>query len=550
MGQGDFEVEYPPLHDLAVSEQPVLAWVHDYLLKLDPVPHKRTFLKAFHSDQTADFCSSCHKVHLDVPVNKYRWFRGFNDYDNWQASGMSGQGARSFYYPPKPQKCADCHMPMVASADPAARDGKVHSHRFPAANTALPFVNGDHEQLRITQEFLKDNVVSVDVFGLVTGDAPREPAQERRGAGSEPRLASTFAIGEEGGNLGAAPAVFTKPVEVMAPLGKVDAALRRGEDARVEVVVRTREDRPLLPRRHRGRLRRVGRAGSGRRERPDDLSQRPGRWTRARDRSSRERTSTGASSSTSAATPSTSETPGRRARWPTCASSRRGRPTPSTTGSGCRRTAATRSRSRRRSTTASSPGGIPSGPSRGSAIRRTRTSASLRATTTAAGRFTASTANVSGKVKAIPDIPITVMASAEATVRVLPKGASLPEAKPYLDPSVRERWNDYGIGLLLQGDLRGAEAAFLKVTQMEPAYADGWVNVGRVRLQEGNLEGAEEVLRKALEVDPNLAKTHFFLGSALKSLGRYDEALEHTRIAQAQYPRDRVVRTRRGGCSS
>ena len=116
MGQGDFEVEYPPLHDLAVSEQPVLAWVHDYLLKLDPVPHKRTFLKAFHSDQTADFCSSCHKVHLDVPVNKYRWFRGFNDYDNWQASGMSGQGARSFYYPPKPQKCADCHMPMVASA--------------------------------------------------------------------------------------------------------------------------------------------------------------------------------------------------------------------------------------------------------------------------------------------------------------------------------------------------------------------------------------------------------------------------------------------------
>ena len=155
--------------------------------------------------------------------------------------------------------------------------------------------------------------------------------------------------------------------------------------------------------------------------------------------------------------------------------------------------------------------------------------------------FTASTSNVSGKVKAIPDIPITVMATSEATVRVLPKGASLPEAKPYLDPSVRERWNDYGIGLLLQGDLRGAEAAFLKVTQMEPAYADGWVNVGRVRLQEGNLEGAEEVLRKALEVDPKLAKTHFFLGSALKSLGRYDEALEHTRIAQAQYPRDRVV---------
>ena len=29
-------------------------------------------------------------------------------------------------------------------------------------------------------------------------------------------------------------------------------------------------------------------------------------------------------------------------------------------------------------------------------------------------------------------------------------------------PNHRERWNDYGIGLFLQGDLKGAEAVFLK----------------------------------------------------------------------------------------
>ena len=86
MGQGDFTIEYPPLHDLAASENPVLAWSHDYLLKLDPEPHRRTFMKPFIREQTAEFCSSCHKVHLDVPVNDYRWFRGFNEYDNWQAS--------------------------------------------------------------------------------------------------------------------------------------------------------------------------------------------------------------------------------------------------------------------------------------------------------------------------------------------------------------------------------------------------------------------------------------------------------------------------------
>ena len=55
------------------------------------------------------------------------------------------------------------------------------------------------------------------------------------------------------------------------------------------------------------------------------------------------------------------------------------------------------------------------------------------------------------------------------------------------------------------------------------------------------MEAAEQVLRKALEVDANLAKTHFFLGTALWKLGRYDEALEHSRIAVSKYPRDRVV---------
>ncbi len=69
---------------------------------------------------------------------------------------------------------------------------------------------------------------------------------------------------------------------------------------------------------------------------------------------------------------------------------------------------------------------------------------------------------------------------------------------------------------------------------MEPTYADGWVNVGARRVQEGNMAGAEEVLRKALQVDPELAKTHFFLATALKSLGRYDEAIEHLRDGERE----------------
>jgi len=49
--------------------------------------------------QTADYCSACHKVHLDVPVNNYRWTRGFNDYDKL-ASERSFRYGRSVFLLP------------------------------------------------------------------------------------------------------------------------------------------------------------------------------------------------------------------------------------------------------------------------------------------------------------------------------------------------------------------------------------------------------------------------------------------------------------------
>src|SRR5205823_5654451 len=71
--------------------------------------------------------------------------------------------------------------------------------------------------------------------------------------------------------------------------------------------------------------------------------------------------------------------------------------------------------------------------------------------------------------------------------------------------------------------------------------ADGWVNVARAQIQEGDVAAAEPMLRRALAADGRLAKTHFFLGTVLKTVGRYDEALAELQAAIAQYPRDRVV---------
>jgi tetratricopeptide (TPR) repeat protein len=542
MGQGDFVVEYPALHDLATSENALLRYAHDKLLYLDPQPHRETFLKPFHREQTPEFCASCHKVHLDVPVNGYRWFRGFNDYDNWQASGVSGEGARSFYYPAKAQKCADCHMPLVKSDDPAAKNGMVRSHRFAAANTALPFVNRDPVQLKAVQDFLRDGQISVDVFGIVRTPEREagEPLQGAPAPSSEPRIASTFAVGEESAAFGAAEAFIRTPDEVIAPLGRVDAWVRRGESVRVEVVVRTRKVGHFFPGGtvdafdvwveleavdERGRT--VFHSGSFEdgRSGPVDRGAHIYRSLLLDERGNpiNKRNAWAARSVAYVRLipPGAADTVHYRL------------DIPENVGNRITLKAKVNYRKFAWWNTQWSFAGV-------------RDPAQPAYSVTPAhddGRwvFTGDTSDVSGEVKAIPDIPTTVMAESTATLRVVDVDARRAEVAPLLDPSVRERWNDYGIGLLLQGDLKGAEAAFEKVTRMEPGYADGWVNVGRARLQEGNLEGAEEVLRRALAVAPTLAKTHFFLGNVLKNDGRYDEAIEHLRTAAAQYPRDRVV---------
>jgi Flp pilus assembly protein TadD len=181
--------------------------------------------------------------------------------------------------------------------------------------------------------------------------------------------------------------------------------------------------------------------------------------------------------------------------------------------------------------------------------------------------FTGDTTNVSGVLKEIPDLPVTVIAEDTITLDLVEdsggpasgagqagRGAPGPErlaadlaaAVPEPQAYDRERWNDYGIGMLLQGDLVAARAAFERVTRIEPGYASGFVNLGRVYVQEGDHEAAMPVLEQALSKDPDLASAHFFLALSLKARGRYDDALGHLRRAAEQYPRDRVVRNQIG----
>src|SRR5256714_11592941 len=125
------------------------------MVKAKPSFHKKTSLNPRH--KTAEFCSTCHKVHLPPELNDYKWLRGQNHYDTFLLSGVSGHGARSFYYPDQAQaNCAGCHMPTQPSNDfganffDAAQPGTlmVHNHLFPAANTTLPSFRTDDPTLQ------------------------------------------------------------------------------------------------------------------------------------------------------------------------------------------------------------------------------------------------------------------------------------------------------------------------------------------------------------------------------------------------------------------
>ena len=534
MGQGDFYLEYPELHELAASKNPFVRYMHDFLVKLNPEPHRRAFLKPFMKTQTAEFCSSCHKVHLDVPVNHYRWIRGFNEYDNWQASGVSGQGARSFYYPKKPQQCADCHMPLERSNDMGNVNGSVHSHRFPGANTALPAANEDTAQMKVTQDFLKAGILSVDIFALSPAQAVSKAA-----ATGESDMATTFAVGEEAEAKIAPGGTGTEAVPVTAPLNRVQPTLRRGDTVRVDVVVRTKKIGHFFP--------------GGTVDAYDTWLELKGTddkdqtifWSGMAEDGGKGPVEKGAHFYRSLQVDEHGNPINKRNAWATRAVVyvRLIPPGAADTvhyrlkvpeNAGNKITLHARLCYRKFSWwgTQFSFVGQPD-PAHPELVTPSYDDR----------KFTldASMTGVSAKEEKIPDVPIVAIAEDEVTLPVAAKGVPASTPKVELKPEDWQRWNDYGIGLFLQGDLKSAQAAFLKVTEIDPKNPDGWVNLGRAAVQEGDMDAARPVLEKALAISPNLARAHYFYARVLRADGKYEDAANHLRTVIAQYPRDRVA---------
>jgi Flp pilus assembly protein TadD len=574
MGQADFLLEYPALHKMAASKNPIVVRLHDFLTELNPEPHRRVFLKPFMRTQTPEFCSTCHKVHLDVPVNHYRWVRGFNDYDNWQASGVSFQGARSFYYPAKGQNCADCHMPLAPSADAgnfkpatngfkdwfaglrASGNGSIHSHSFSAANTALPYVNNDQAHLSETEKFLTDHEVTVDIFAISpeksNSSASDTGSHASPGAGRDavtttnppaPSLQTTFAVGEESESsvpVNESPESATSVALLTAPLNRATASVRPNSTYRVNVVVRTRKLGHFFP----GgtvdafdcwvELTAI-----------DDQGQTIFSSGEVQD-GGKGPVDPGAHFYRSLQIDGHGNPINKRNAWatravvyvhlipPGAADTVHYRlQIPSNLAGHIHLDAKVNYRKFSWFGTQFAFAGV-------------RTPGQAADTVTPGYDdshydFTGDPSKLPGGANGIPNPPIVVMAENKIDLQVLPAGTAEPAPNLILNSDDWTRWNDFGIGLFLQGDLTGAAGAFEKITEINPKNPDGWVNIGRVRVQEGNLPAAKEALDRALALSPDLARAHFFYARVLRQEGQYDAAIPHLQKVLAQYPRDRVV---------
>jgi tetratricopeptide (TPR) repeat protein len=146
------------------------------------------------------------------------------------------------------------------------------------------------------------------------------------------------------------------------------------------------------------------------------------------------------------------------------------------------------------------------------------------------------------------DLPIITIASDKITFPVQggPSAVSKPSTlnpQPSTPPEW-QRWNDYGIGLLLEGNT-GAEKG--ELVQAADAFehverlgrADGPLNLARVDFKEGRLEEAVAALQRAARCAPPAPRwtVAWLNGLVNKQNGQLDQAISEFRsILDDRYP--------------
>ncbi len=127
--------------------------------------HKRAMMRDLL--KKPEFCAACHKSQVPKELNDYKFQRAFAVGDEYQQSSFSKESPHPYYEREK-ETCNSCHMSRVAAEkfDVSAKNETVVSHRFAAANTAIPMVYGFKKQFEETVRFLQDDKIGIDIFAI------------------------------------------------------------------------------------------------------------------------------------------------------------------------------------------------------------------------------------------------------------------------------------------------------------------------------------------------------------------------------------------------
>jgi tetratricopeptide (TPR) repeat protein len=455
-------------------------WLADQLIKAKPTAHKSDLLKPFF--RKPEYCSTCHKVSIDVQLNEYRWLRGQDEFDNWHDSGVSHNAARTFYLPARPSACQDCHMPPEEAVlgDLSAKNGMVRSHRFLAVNTALPYIRGDFETLERIERFLRTGKLRVDLFAVGFEDGTIVRALDA----AQPVLPA----GEE--------LVFEVVVRNLGVGHTFPGGTNDSNEAWIDFVLLDDEGHELYRsgaigddghvdrRAHVYKVVMVRHDGSEADERDAHTFHVPA-FVRT-------------------IGPGTADVARYALSLP-----------PELAG--------------RRVTV------------RARLLWRKFNRAYTEFTFRREGIKVPDLPHLAGKE--IPDLPVTTIAGDELELKV---ATSRGAPRPVDDPRHWVRFNDHGIAALLQGAFDVAEASFQEVARLRPDLPDGWRNQARRWILSGSPERAEPLLRRMDEAAPLDPQRPYFWGRYFERVEEFEQAEEAFLASLQVFPGDRDAWRRLG----
>jgi len=140
----------------------------------------------------------------------------------------------------------------------------------------------------------------------------------------------------------------------------------------------------------------------------------------------------------------------------------------------------------------------------------------------------------------VPDLPITEIAADQIRLAVV-DGRTAATRAPSERGEQWSRFNDYGIGLLLEEDTRGAAAAFERVVSLRPDLIEGHLNLARTALRDGNLAVAFDHLQQVEGIEVANARAAWVWAVALQEDGRYEQAVAAYRRVLEVFPDDRAA---------